>query len=154
MSSRVHDYGDDGTIPYGLWENAVRRALRGKRGQAALRELEAALLALPEKRLIAGRVSDGASVCTLGALALKRRVAGGVSVADALAELADEYPEEEDADWLAAGLGREELRLRYTLAWAVINENDEEYGDRRFSPEERYAAMLAWVRRQLGEVAS
>lgn len=154
MSSRVHDYGDDGTVPYGLWEHAMRRALAGKRGQAALRELEAALLALPEKRLIAGRVSDGESVCTLGALALKRRTDKGAAVADALASLERDYPEGDDADWLAMELGQGELGLRYTLAWEVIAQNDDEYGDRRLSPEERYAAMLAWVRRQLGEVAS
>lgn len=154
MSTRVRDYGDDGTIPYGLWENAVRRALRGKRGQAALRELEAALLALPEKRLIAGRVSDGASVCTLGALALSRETAKGVPVANALEDLRQRYPEDDDADDLAAYLGRDVLGLRVTLAWALIDENDESLPEELVTPEERYAAMLAWVRRQLGEVAS
>jgi hypothetical protein len=36
------------------WRGAVRSAIRGKRGQAFLRELLAALDAMPEKRLIAG----------------------------------------------------------------------------------------------------
>lgn len=44
----------------GLWRANVRRALAGKRGQAALRELRAALDALPEKRLIEG------ALCTVG----------------------------------------------------------------------------------------
>lgn len=44
----------------GLWRANVKRALAGKRGQAALRDLRDALLALPEKRLIEG------ALCTVG----------------------------------------------------------------------------------------
>ena len=48
-----------------MWEANRTRHLRGRKGQAVLRELQAALLELPEKRLIAGRlgpnvVSDSA----------------------------------------------------------------------------------------------
>ena len=49
----------------GLWRANVARALRGRRGQAALRDLREALLALPEKRLIEG------ALCTVG---LKGRI--------------------------------------------------------------------------------
>lgn len=45
---------------YDLWSANVKRALSGKRGQKALKELRAALLALPEKRLISG------ALCTVG----------------------------------------------------------------------------------------
>ena len=43
------------------WNRNAQLALKGKRGQKALRELREALMALPEKRLIEG------AVCTVGA---------------------------------------------------------------------------------------
>lgn len=51
------------------YRGAVASAIRGKRGQAFLRELLAALDALPEKRLIANELirSDG-ECCALGAV--------------------------------------------------------------------------------------
>ena len=61
--SRFDDSGegrDDGKNVDGLWRANVKRALAGKRGQAALRDLRAALEALPEKRLIEG------ALCTVG----------------------------------------------------------------------------------------
>ena len=54
--------GSDGKVKdtFGLWRSNVKRSLSGKRGQAALRDLRDALLALPEKRLIEG------ALCTVG----------------------------------------------------------------------------------------
>ena len=51
------------------WRGAVHSAIRGRRGQAALREIIAALDALPEKWLAANSLetADG-DYCTLGAL--------------------------------------------------------------------------------------
>jgi hypothetical protein len=43
-----------------LWQANIRRALKGKRGRQALRDLRDALLALPEKRLIER------ALCTVG----------------------------------------------------------------------------------------
>jgi hypothetical protein len=57
---------EDGKNTAGLWRANVKRALAGKRGQAALRDLRDALLALPEKRLIEG------ALCTVG---LRDRIA-------------------------------------------------------------------------------
>lgn len=51
--SRVSEYDGEEGMPEAMWEHNVRLALAGKRGQAALWNLRAALLALPEKRLIA-----------------------------------------------------------------------------------------------------
>ncbi len=61
------------------WRGAVTSALRGKRGQQALREILAALDALPEKKLAAESLvtADGA-YCTLGALGASR----GLNMAD------------------------------------------------------------------------
>jgi hypothetical protein len=55
-----------------LYRSAVRRAIRGKRGQAFLRELIAALDALSEKKLIADEFERDGEVCALGAVALAR----------------------------------------------------------------------------------
>src|SRR6185369_15483645 len=65
-------YSDEEEVPgqFALWQANCRRSLQGKAGQAALRELEVALLALPDKRLIAHKMIDAeGDVCAIGALA-------------------------------------------------------------------------------------
>ena len=53
-----------------MWMANQERSIKGRKGQAALRELEAALLALPEKRLISGELENAVGeVCAVGALA-------------------------------------------------------------------------------------
>lgn len=142
MSSRF-EYCDDGEgIPIGLWRNIVKRSITGKRGQEALRELEAALLALPQKRLISGFVRDEGNVCAVGALGLYREMQAGKSLDDALEAL----PEWADNDFETAEYGRD-LGLTETLAWTIAEANDEKFSD--MSPEARYDAMLAWVRDRL-----
>lgn len=51
-----------------LWRGAVERALKGKRGQAFLKELAAAMDAMPEKRLIADELQADGGFCTIGVL--------------------------------------------------------------------------------------
>jgi hypothetical protein len=47
-------YCEDGdTALVNLWPNILARAVKGKRGQAFLKELASALDAMPEKKLIA-----------------------------------------------------------------------------------------------------
>jgi hypothetical protein len=59
----------------GLWRGAVERSIRGKRGQALLRDLAAALDAMPEKRLIANELKDASGeFCTLGVLGAVRGI--------------------------------------------------------------------------------
>lgn len=61
------DDDEDGT--FGLWRGSVTRAIRGKRGQQALKELAAAMDAMPVKTLAAeSLVTDGGEFCTLGVL--------------------------------------------------------------------------------------
>lgn len=57
------------------WRGAVNSAIRGKRGQEALREIATALDALPEKELAANSLvtADG-EFCTLGALGRMRGI--------------------------------------------------------------------------------
>lgn len=66
---------DDGGEHYsiGLWRGAVKSAIRGKRGQALLREMVQALDALPEKCLAADSlVNEDGEYCTLGAIGRMR----------------------------------------------------------------------------------
>lgn len=80
------------------WRGAVNSAIKGKRGQAFLREALAALDAMPTKELIADNLSTEGGFCTLGAVGAARgmdmsgidpdereQVAASFSVAEALA---------------------------------------------------------------------
>jgi hypothetical protein len=67
-------WDDDGEgMPWGLWEATVARALGGRRGQEALAQLEAALLELPEPRLIEGHLAADGAVCAVGAFIARQR---------------------------------------------------------------------------------
>lgn len=58
-----------------LYRQAVQRAIHGKRGQIFLRELLAALDALPEKILITGElINDKGQCCAIGAVCKARRI--------------------------------------------------------------------------------
>ncbi len=57
------------------WRGAVNSSLKGRRGQAFLRELAAALDAMPEKRLIGeSLVTSEGDYCTLGVLGAARGI--------------------------------------------------------------------------------
>ena len=143
------NYDDNWALDMGRWERNSRAVLRSKRGQQALRELEAALLALPVKRLVADDLclpvaitDDGEviyRVCAIGALGLHR----GIDPAS-MAEWNEEGREG------TVGMG-ESLGLRRTLAWVIGETNDRIY---RETEEQRYERVLQWIRDVLGvEVA-
>lgn len=56
------------------WRGQVASAIRGKRGQAFLRELIDALDAMPEKRLIANELEHQGDVCAIGSVGKKRGI--------------------------------------------------------------------------------
>ncbi|MBU9502883.1 hypothetical protein KTE68_22285 [Burkholderia multivorans] len=131
-----------------LWRTAVRNAIRGKRGQAMLRELAAALDAMPEKRLITAELQDAdGDFCALGVLGSVRGL-----------DLKGIDPEDREA--VAAA-----FNIAPALAAEIVFENDENgdhwdhaLGERVFeTPEERWTRMREWVRSnliELDEVAS
>ena len=143
--SRI-DYGEYDPVQQGRWLARLRSTLLGKRGQAALALLEEELEQMPVKELAYGRLCsptyEGYTVCTVGALAhargysylelykMQQSTDGG---ADALAE------------WASTNLD-----VSYTLAWLLQELNDELWGE-RFSPQERYEKLLAWVERARAE---
>lgn len=57
---------DEG-VPWALWERSLSLALGSSRGQQALAGMEAALLALPEPKLIHGHLAAEGGVCAIGA---------------------------------------------------------------------------------------
>ena len=151
------NYTDDEDRPgqFALWQANVKRSIRGKAGQHALREFEAALLALPSKRLIKDALWDGDDVCAVGCYAKAKGL-----------DLSKFDPEDEsDEVGIAAGMPR-------LVAWEVVALNDlhldtvwevacgpvqRGHGHykggialaRDMTPEERYERVLAWVRARL-----
>lgn len=152
-------YSEDEEYPgqFNLWQANCYRSLQGKAGQAALRELEAALIALPTKRLIAGKLVEHGDVCAIGALALHKGAT-------------EEGLEQHDEEYME-GVGME-YGLPKLVAWKVVEANDidnEEYSlyapgpnanhfygyvpgyslRVEVTPEQRYDSMLKWVRSML-----
>ncbi len=145
---------------FALWQANCRRSIRGMLGQRELRELEAALLALPEKRLIHGALEDeSGGVCAIACYAKHK----GID----LQKFDLEY--ESDEVGIAAGMPR-------LVAWKVVALNDIETEGRYeyiegpsrdpldyeryvgfrgvyrylpYTPEERYDRVLAWTRENL-----
>lgn len=148
-------FADDGDWDYGrwcIWEQAITNALAGRRGQAALADLEAALLALPEPRLIEGAIAKDGEVCAVGALVLANRVAAGEERAAVLNELESQSDREtfyggEMADQTAL-VGAKHGRMAYAMAWRIAELNDEDC--RGATPEARYSYVLAFVRKARG----
>ena len=72
--SRSGYFYDFEPLLHGRWRGQVASTIRGKRGQAFLREMLAALDALPQKRLISDHLEmsvDG-DVCAIGAVGRAR----------------------------------------------------------------------------------
>ncbi|MBR8054202.1 hypothetical protein K6W26_22860 [Burkholderia sp. AU42008] len=127
-----------------LWRTTVRNAIRGKRGQALLRDLAAALDAMPEKRLITAELQDTAGdFCTLGVLGNVRGL-----------DLKSIDPE--DRHSVAAA-----FNIAPALAAEIVFENDENgdhwdhaHGGFVFeTPEQRWTRMRKWVADNLIESA-
>jgi hypothetical protein len=133
-----------------LWEANQERAIRGRKGQAALRELEQALLALPEKKLIVDELENAqGEVCAIGALAkFKGRENPRVNWGDTPVDepLADGVILPDEVQEVTLDLA-ESLGVPRLVALAVIYENDERaYA---LDPTLRYGRLLRWTRHAL-----
>jgi hypothetical protein len=121
-----------------LWRASVDRAINGKRGQKFLREMGAALDAMPVKELVSDEiVRDDGHVCAIGAVALTR----GLSVSEI-----DPYDPTE--------VGKK-FGIARAMAAEIAYENDRSrvpYFDgkrRQETPSERWHRMREWVRSNL-----
>jgi hypothetical protein len=143
------NYTDEETFPgqFDLWHANCMRSIKSKRGQKMLAELEQALLALPEKKLIAGRLQDETGcVCTLGALGVAQQL-----------DLTDYDARIEDCEIDMEDVG-EELGMSRAMAWKLVSLNDEDLDTRYdreqrkcvpITPEERYEMVLRRIRKTM-----
>lgn len=118
------------------WRGTVANAIRGARGQAFLKEMLAALDALPEKKLITGVLVDEydpAAVCAIGSVSRSR----GINVAGI---------DPEDRETVAGKFG-----ISPAMAAEIVFMNDE--WRCRDTPEQRYSRMRKWTADQLIKAA-
>jgi hypothetical protein len=106
-------YHDDCENNWGLicYRGAVNSAINGKRGQAFLRELLAALDAMPEKRLVTNELEADGEHCTLGVLGQARGI--DMSTIDP-----------EDPAQVSKAFG-----IAESMAREIVWENDEQVSD-------------------------
>lgn len=115
------------------WRGAVKSAIRGRRGQAFLRELLAALDALSQPRLIRNQLEQSGEVCAMGAIAKSR---GLNSV----------LWDDSDFEFLART-----FRVANALAAEILYINDHDFSWTDETPEQRFTRVRAWVVEALGE---
>lgn len=111
-------------LAHGRWRGQVSAVIRGKNGQAFLRELVAALDALPEKRLISNNLEHAGNVCAVGSVGLAR----GLDMSEV------DY----DDPFSVAQLFGVAHQLISEIEWM----NDEYHYE---TPEKRWAQMRAWA---------
>lgn len=114
------------------WRGAVESAKRGKRGQALLREMAAALDAMEVKVLIKRKLAADGNYCALGVVGAAR----GLDMAQI---------DTEDRDEVASAFD-----IADALACEVMYENDHG-GPPSESPEWRWRRMRRWVAENLAE---
>ena len=125
-----------------LYRSAVRRAMAGRRGQKALRDLLDALDAMPDKQLIQHSFSAACGVCSLGALAAHL----GIDVSD----LDEEQHDPDDPEPIDTGVVGARLDIAPSMAAEVMFMNDEASWHAE-SPEKRWARMREWAARHIRE---
>jgi len=128
MSRSGYSDGDENPdYPVALWRGAVAASIRGKRGQALLKELVAALDTMPERRLIAHELISDGEVCALGAVARARG---------------------QDVSWVdpeAYEVVAAQFNIAEPLAREIEYENDEGCYLNDETPEQRWTRMRAWA---------
>ena len=126
------------------WRGAVESAIRGRRGQAFLREMVAALDAMPDKRLGRGALVDDAGCpCAMGSVALAR----GLDIPPPPRQYdPDDWGDSEGADQAAALLG---IAGALAKEIAFLNDEDGTWRKHNETPEQRWAGMRKWAQSQI-----
>ncbi len=143
-SGYVDDDGDE-VLRFGRWRGVVASATMGKRGQSLLKEMMAAMDAMPVKRLVANELEatdlipcshwglfEATGVCAIGTVGKAR---GG--------DMAKLDPDDYDT---VAGT----FNIATPLAQEIVWINDEG-GSYKETPEERFVRVRAWVASQIRE---
>lgn len=127
-------YSDDCYDTWALirWRGAVSSVINGKRGQAFLIELLAALDAMPEKKLITEELKHDGCFCTLGVIGNARGL--------------DMY-QIDPYDTLAVA---KTFNVAEALSREIAFQNDEGSWHKE-TPESRWQRMRDWVAKQIVE---
>lgn len=129
-SGYSEDLASDDPLQYGRWRAQVKSAIRGKRGQAFLRELAAAMDAMPVKELITRElVREDGACCTIGVVCKSRGL--DVSKVDC-----DDPPSVGNL-----------VGIAHQLAAEIEYENDENCSGQ--TPGKRWEIMRRWVERNI-----
>lgn len=131
-------YNEDGDIDNWqriMWRGRVASAIKGKRGQAFLREMIEALDAMPDRRLIVHELRKDGEVCALGAVGAKR----GVDL-----ESIDPY----DHKTLAST-----FNIAPCLVQEIEYENDIDLKWMGDTPETRWVQMRGWAVKHLKTIS-
>jgi len=167
--SRVGDYDGDEYFPnqWALWQRSFELAKNSKRGLKALEDIRAALLALPQKRLISralctvGKAEEladepdrygergelleqGEGVCVVGAYAWYKRVEGGMTADEAFRSLPLGPDYDDPSVTVTEGT---KAGLRETLGWWLMQINDDRFEGT--DPEARYRGVLQFIEDQI-----
>lgn len=127
-SGYIDDYDDQWASI--CWRGAVNSAMKGKRGQAFLREMLDSMDALPEPKLVASELETDGAVCAIGSVGKRRGI-----------EMAKIDPDDYGA--VASIFGVSEA-----LAREIVYVNDE-WGRHKEKPEERFYRMRRWIKAQI-----
>jgi hypothetical protein len=112
-----------------MYRGAVVSAIRGRRGQAFLREMLRVLDEMPEKKLIDHELEKDGGVCALGAVGKAR----GLNM--------------EELDPGDRGSVAKSFGISKALAAEIAYENDEAVGYwANEKPEERFTRIHSWVK--------
>lgn len=134
MSRAGYTDDNDSDYPMALWRGAVQSAIRGKRGQAFLKEMLAAFDALPQKRLIAHELIANGEACAIGTVGLARGI-----------DMSKLNPEAYNAIAKIFGISA-------ALVREIEYENDDEdgyYQRSTVTPEQRFERVRKWVASQI-----
>lgn len=113
-----------------LYRRSVDNALAGRRGQAFLRDLLAALDAMTQKRLITHELAADGEVCAIGSVGVARKLD--------MSEIDPDEPWE-----VASAFG-----IASCMAQEIVYVNDE-CGAASEAPEKRWERVRKWVVEQI-----
>lgn len=130
MSRSGYDDNIDDEWQLIRWRGAVASAIRGKRGQAFLKEMLAALDALPEPKLLKKELEADGAVCAIGAVGRARGVDMSKIDPEVPAQVCNAFD------------------IPDALAREIMFENDEGVAYwHAETPEDRFTRMRAWIER-------
>lgn len=144
----------DEQLSDGVYRAGLLRALSSAKGQRTLRNLERALLAIPDRRLAYEEIAKDGMVCAIGAYAVWDKLErfpwlDREAQVKSLEKLIDGWREDgDDIDLaLTAEVGGMH-GIAWTLAWEIASANDYLFGPKK-TPEQRWRGMLKWVRQRI-----